>query len=99
MIIVNQDKNRIVNFDNILDIHTQKSGEKSLIFVETERYAIFLGEYETEERAKAIIREIKISYQRNAVIKITSDKDIQDQIFNLLQENGIDFDTYEMPEN
>lgn len=97
MIIDNQEKNRIVNFNNILDIHTQGSGEKSLIFAETERYAIFLGEYKTEKRAKEVLQEIIKTYETEKIYKC-SDAETQEIMCNLCLENNQDIFKYEMPE-
>ena len=41
-----------------------------MIFAETERYAIFLGEYETEERAKEVLQEILNTYTNSEIVKL-----------------------------
>lgn len=61
MIIINQDKNAIVNFDNVSKIRAQYDGT-IVTFNNTydPRYysSDILGKYETEERAKEILQEI-----------------------------------------
>lgn len=61
MIIISQDKDGIINFDNINEIRTTKTG-KILLFDNTYRSqddcSDVLGKYKTEERAKEILRKI-----------------------------------------
>ncbi len=61
MIIISQDKDGIINFDNINEIRTTKTG-KILLFDNTYRSqddcSDFLGKYKTEKRAKEILRKI-----------------------------------------
>lgn len=61
MIIISQDKNAIVNFDNVNEIRVKYDG-KIATFDNTydSRYdcSDILGKYETEERAKEILQEI-----------------------------------------
>lgn len=90
MIIVSQDKKKIINFDNVLNIHTQIDEKKSLFFAETERYAIFLGEYKTEERAKEVLRDIV-----KAIIENRKANDTKDLFgFSIMPSDTY----YEMPE-
>ena len=70
MIIVSQDKNTIVNFDNVENIQVRKLPENEIgyaIGVETfcsnfDRFAI----YDTEERAKEVLQEI---VKNNSIFK------------------------------
>ena len=55
MIIVNQDKNKIINFDNINFISVECGKE---VRVDTEKSNNLLGRYKTEERAKEVLQEI-----------------------------------------
>lgn len=65
MIIVSQDKKRIVNFKNITDINIE------FIHSDYELRASFIGEcesfnignYEAEERAKEVLQEIVETYE------------------------------------
>ena len=100
MIIVSQDKYNILNFDTTVNIGVEEIttlNDIVQISAQTNGNTIVLGKYETEERAKEVLKEIINTYQRNAIIKITSDKDTQDRIFDMLNEADLDFDIYEMP--
>lgn len=61
MIIISQDKNAIVNFDNVSEIRAQYDGT-IVTFNNTydPRYysSDILGKYETEERAKEVLQKI-----------------------------------------
>lgn len=68
MIIVNQDKDIIVNFDNVesINIVADLDGTGEIpykIYAETSSGSIELGEYATEERAKEMLGEIAKTYQ------------------------------------
>lgn len=89
MIIVSQDKEKIVNFDNIKTIELDReTGFKSIIIfretneVETGVCGLFIGHYATRERAKEVLAEIITMYkfnrceavgQRNMVYKMPGD--------------------------
>lgn len=63
MIIVSQDKSKIVNFENVEKIYIDINEErKCRIFAEGHNIITILGEYETEERAKEILDEINKAY-------------------------------------
>lgn len=67
MIIVSQDKKRIINFKNITDINIE------FIHSDYELRASFIGEcesfnignYEEEERAKEVLKEITRQYENS----------------------------------
>lgn len=67
MIIVSQDKKRIINFKNITDINIE------FIHSDYELRASFIGEcesfnignYEEEERAKEVLQEITRQYENS----------------------------------
>lgn len=65
MIIVNQNKSEIVNFDRINYIQVSKIDKKSKSVIEI-NYADMdwkiIAEYKTEERAKEILQEIINAY-------------------------------------
>lgn len=67
MVIISQEKDGILNFDNIEAIRLMASideDERKLIAIDMlngERYLV--AKYETEERAKEVIKEIIKSYQ------------------------------------
>ena len=62
MIIVSQDKKRIVNFDNLTQVyitHCEEDNTGYFIRVETvDSLYEDLGEYATEERAKEVLQEL-----------------------------------------
>ena len=72
MIIVSQDKKRIVNFDNLTQVyitHCEEDNTGYFIRFETvDSLYEDLGEYATEERAKEVLEEIIEAYKNgNAV--------------------------------
>lgn len=67
MIIVNQNKNVLVNFDNVVNVNIENCHNGSIneedftfdILVYTESSELVrMGQYKTEERAKEILQEI-----------------------------------------
>lgn len=66
MIIVSQDKDAILNFDNVIGIRTAvdvESKKEKLIaidIIDGERY--YIAKYTTEERAKEVLEEIIKTY-------------------------------------
>ena len=61
MIIVSQDKTKIVNFDNLIQIYITQDEEEKANFIRYESVDSLyedLGEYKTEERAKEVLQEI-----------------------------------------
>ena len=80
MIIVSQDKTKIVNFDNLTQIYITQDEEETATFIRYETVDSLyddLGEYKTEERAKEVLQEILKYYdslKANTIYAI-SDKD------------------------
>ena len=65
MIIVSQDKDKIVNFDNLTQIYITRDEEETATFIRYETVDSLyddLGEYKTEERAKEVLQEIMKRY-------------------------------------
>lgn len=65
MIIVSQDKTKIVNFDNLTQIYITRDEEETATFIRYETVDSLyddLGEYKTEERAKEVLQEIMKKY-------------------------------------
>lgn len=58
MIIVSQDKEEIVNFDNVENIWISVDGEGRFSIEATANTNSTLGYYKTRERAKEVLREI-----------------------------------------
>ena len=92
MIIVAQDKWKIVNFNNVLAIWIDdnvldETEPAFTINADTDGTSIELGYYKTEERAKGVLQEIIKSYReyRTAVV---------DGYTNILEETAV----YEIPE-
>ena len=94
MIIVNQNKCTIINFNNIQNIRIEpygthiKSKKIYKIFAGNyEGYATELGTYDTEERAKEVLAEIIKSYRDYRTAEC-------DGYTNVLQETAV----FNMPE-
>ena len=65
MLIVNQDRDKIVNFRNLTQVYITQDEEKIAWFIRFETVDSLyddLGEYKTEERAKEVLQEIINSY-------------------------------------
>ena len=100
MIIVSQDKDKIVNFDNLTQIYITRDEEETATFIRYETVDSLyddLGEYKTEERAKEVLQEIVKKYSSYLELKggpaiIQGQMDIQPNIFNIPK-------VYEMPED
>lgn len=91
MIIVSQDKTKIVNFDNLIQIYITQDEEETANFIRYESVDSLyedLGEYKTEERAKEVLQEIVKKYSSYLELKggpaiIQGQIDIQPNIFNI----------------
>ena len=75
MIIVNQDRTELVNFDNIMCINITNCEEDGYLLsagfiVGRDDNYRELGYYKTEERAKNVLEEITIAYGNTEMIKI-----------------------------
>lgn len=101
MIIVNQAKDMIVNFNNVesIDIAGDLDGTGKLpheIYYETNSKREKLGTYSTEERAKEVLKEIVKEYSSYLKLDggpaiLQGQMDIQPNIFNIPK-------VYKMPE-
>ena len=66
MLIVNQDRDKIVNFGNLTQVYITKDEEKIVCFIRFETVDSLyddLGQYKTEERAKEVLQEIIETYE------------------------------------
>ncbi len=66
MIVLSQDKDKIVNFDNLTQVYITQDEEKSAYFIRFETVDSLyddLGEYKTEKRAKEVLQEIISKYK------------------------------------
>lgn len=71
MIIVSQDKEKIVNFDNLTQVYITQDEEETAYFIRYETVDSLyddLGKYETEERAKEVLQEITEFWRIGAMI-------------------------------
>lgn len=91
MIIVSQNKDKIVNFDNIITICIDEPFEnidnEFEIVIETDGMTVRSGRYATEERAKEVLQEIIKVYRNYRIAKC-------DVYMNVLEESAV----FEMPE-
>ena len=89
MIIVSQDKEKIVNFDNLTQLYITQDEEETAYFIKYETVDSLyddLGKYETEERAKEVLQEITTRHGNWENMKMG-------------QPSGICLPVYEMPED
>ena len=89
MIIVSQEKNRIINFDNILQIYITIDEDDKGCYIQYEdcnNSYEGLGKYNTEERAKEVLQEITTRHGNWENMKVG-------------QPSGICLPVYEMPED
>lgn len=62
MVIVNQNRDEIINFEKMNNIYVSKSGEVRAC-ANMEDCVYVLGKYESEERAKEVLQEIVSKYK------------------------------------
>lgn len=67
MIIVSQDKETIVNFDNVLKIYIEIIERNIWITARQKDRDVILAEYKTKERAKEVLQEIVENYRKNII--------------------------------
>lgn len=101
MIIVSQDKDTMINFDNIeiLGIGNpleDDDGRFKILANTTSDSQYTLARYDTEERAKEVKKEIRTAYSNFSYFK-NATKEGKDYIINLLKHKYEQFDIYEMP--
>lgn len=58
MIIISQNKEKIINFDNVCVLELNRDNPKEIISIANSKYIQLLGIYATEERAKEVLMEI-----------------------------------------
>lgn len=86
MIIVSQDRDLIINFDNVTVIGIAQNNSKEIDSITVDKEEQYLGEYKTEERAKEVLQEIVTRYKNWANMKVG-------------QPSGVCLPVYEMPED
>ena len=79
MLIVNQDRDKIVNFGNLTQVYITQDEEKIACFIRFETVDSLyddLGEYKTEERAKEVLQEIWEFYEMSKRYECSSNNGI-----------------------
>ena len=87
MIIVSQDRDLIINFDNVTVIGIAQNNSKEIDSITVDKEEQYLGEYKTEERAKEVLAEIIKSYRDYRTAEC-------DGYTNVLQETAV----FDIPE-
>lgn len=103
MIIVSQDKKELINFNNMENIEIDNpfennDGKFTIEATSIDTNSYFLGEYDTEERAKEVLQEIVETY-KSQDIEIYNKEPVnefykQDFLKEILHKKVV----YEMPE-
>lgn len=100
MIIVSQDRTRLVNYDNISCIDIYPPSDDTQNFeINAEKVngeIVELGIYETEERTKEVLKSIAGKYQADKMFECT-DSEVQELVANKYKEKGIEPFKFEMP--
>lgn len=94
MIIVEQEKTYLVNFDNVCHITLavdEKEKEFAVMAKTLDKKEAMMGIYTTEERAKEVLQEIVSKYKEYTTISNLSGNDIRG-IYDVPK-------VYEMPKN
>lgn len=68
MIIVSQDRDLIINFDNVTVIGIAQNNSKEIDSITVDKEEQYLGEYKTEERAEEVLRDIVHWYEIDAKV-------------------------------
>lgn len=71
MIIVSQNKDNIINFDNLTQVYITQDEEEKAYFIRFETVDSLyedLGEYDTEERAEEVLRDVVHWYEIDAKV-------------------------------
>lgn len=98
MIIVNQDKDEIINFNNISNIFIYNPLNNNDGEFEINADDNLLGTYKTEERAKEVLKEIIKIYRSSEAFKHTREYETQETITRKLNKENLLLFSYEMPE-
>lgn len=93
MIIVNQSRTEVYNFDNIISIKIETGRHIYIREVTQEVGGRYMGSYNTEERAKEVLQEIIKKYRSTEIYKAVANK-ITDQVSSTALKYGF---VYEMP--
>lgn len=96
MIIVSQEKNKIINFERITEI---TAVGKEIIVGDNifEARGEIIAKYKTEERAKEVLQQIACRYSSEEMYK-TADQKTKEEMTQIYVESEIVPYTFEMPE-
>jgi hypothetical protein len=100
MIIVSQDKGKIINFDNMTRVYITFDEGDDDVCIRTETVDSLyedLGYYKTEERAKEVLQEI---VKNNSIFNYFKcvNSEVQETMAGSFIRADFMFDVYEMPE-
>ena len=98
MIIVSQDKEKIVNFNNLTQIYITQDEDENAYYIRFETVDSLyedLGNYKAEERAKEVLGEIINIYKATEAFKVVSGR-VLDSTGAVAINKGF---VYEMPED
>ena len=102
MTIGNQDKTGTTNFDNINTLRATKTGEIMSFdnsYRSSDNCSDVLGTYDTEERAKEVLKEMLKQKAMFELYKLApTEGEVQTEMLDKFVQKNIIFDTYEMPE-
>ena len=98
MIIVSQDRETIINTNNIQGIEiTLRTDGRWIIGTFGESNGTVLGIYEKRERAKEILQEIENSIGMTEMFNVISDTEVQKQILENIEKEKYTISRYAMP--
>lgn len=102
MIIVSQDRNEFINFDNVINVNITNCEEEGFLIsagfiVGRDDNYRELGYYKTEERAKEVLNQIRSIYSAFKIFEITRNKTQDECALKIAEANIIPF-VFEMPE-
>ena len=88
MVIVSQDRNEIINFDNVerIDIIVSTDPWCYNVNFETDGTRDLLGNYATEERAKEVLQEIITRYESWENMKVGQPSEICLPVYEMPEE-------------
>lgn len=98
MIIVSQDKEEIVNFDEVESIWICSDEEGRFTIEATANTNATLGCYKTKERAKRVLEKIKYWQSQFELFKVVSSEK-QEEMQDFFERYNKEFNIYEMPAN
>ena len=95
MVIITQDKKKIINFDKVEAIIVIRDGDIAITYDGT--MSTTIATYQTEKRAKQILEDIHRIYELSELYKYSNDE-VREQITEGLDKVNQTVFRYEMPE-